>query len=77
VFSPAWMHGTIKSPAIIEDPHNATAVLRPDGSIVVDAKPGFTGQDPMKVRFSLPIGSPVSPHAQFTTVTQTYIIWVY
>jgi hypothetical protein len=68
----------LKSPAIIEGPHNATAVLRPDGIVVVYPKPGFTGQDPMKVRFSLPIGSTIgSSVPQFTTVTNTYVIWVY
>jgi hypothetical protein len=57
--------------------HNGTAVVRADGSIYYSPKPGFTGQDPMKVRFSRLIGSPTSPHAQFETVTETYVIWVY
>jgi hypothetical protein len=64
----------LKSPTIIERPHNATAVLRPDGIVVVYLKPGFTGQDPMKVRFSLASGSNGS---QFTTSTRTYVIWAY
>jgi hypothetical protein len=62
---------------IIKPPQNGTAVLRADGSIYYSPKPGFTGQDPMKVRFSRLIGSPTSPHAQFETATETYVIWVY
>jgi hypothetical protein len=62
--------------AIIERPHNGTAVLRADGSIYYSPKPGFTGQDPMTVRVSrvLPIKT-FEP--QFETVTETYVIWVY
>jgi hypothetical protein len=68
----------LKSPAIIEGPHNGTAVLQPEGIVVVYLEPGFTGKDPMKVRFSLPTrGTIGSPEPQFTTVTQTYVIWVY
>jgi hypothetical protein len=67
--------------AIIEGPHNGTAVLRADGSIYYSPKPGFIGQDPMTVRFSL-LGGPVSSSLPrlttgASTYTSTLIFWVY
>jgi hypothetical protein len=35
---------------IVEPPHNGTAVLRADGSIIYSPKPGFTGRDGMRVQ---------------------------
>jgi hypothetical protein len=37
---------------IIEPPHNGTVVLRTDGSIYYSPKPGFTGRDHIRVRFT-------------------------
>jgi hypothetical protein len=62
--------------AIIERPHNGTAVLRADGSIYYSPKPGFTGQDPMTLRVSRVLAIRTF-EPQFETVTETYVISVY
>jgi hypothetical protein len=48
VFLPNW-----RGYAIIEPPHNGTAVLRADGSIYYSPKPGFTGRDSVRARFTV------------------------
>jgi hypothetical protein len=66
----------VKVLAIIERPHNGTAVLRPDGRIYYSPKPGFTGQDPMTLRVSRVLAIRTF-EPQFETVTETYVISVY
>jgi hypothetical protein len=51
-----WKGMVLYSAEIVEPPHNGTAVLRADGSIIYSPKPGFTGRDFIGVRF-VPDGS--------------------
>jgi hypothetical protein len=45
--------GMILSTEITESPHNGTAVGRADGGIIFYPKPGFTGRDSVRARFTV------------------------
>jgi hypothetical protein len=51
VFRPGFCSYGLHATAIIEPPHNGTAVLR-DGSFYYSPNLGFTGRDGMKLQFS-------------------------
>jgi hypothetical protein len=45
--------GMILATEIVESPHNGTAVARADGGIIFYPKPGFTGKDSVRARFTV------------------------
>jgi hypothetical protein len=57
---------------IVEPPHNGTAVLRADGSIIYSPKPGFTGRDGMRVQGRNDSGLRCSP----ATCSRAYVIFI-